>query len=122
MNGRQLLAEALKQQMAGHQIVSDARQLDSVRSPGAVVVWTQLRKRAVLNGFTMLTDDVVVWVLTPATKPEEIEDSLDGLLLEVLEVLESLPQFTWDQAERGVLSDKFDGFRITAECAYKINQ
>lgn len=121
-NGRSILAAAFREQLTGWQVVSDARQLDSVRNPGAAVVWTQRRKRAVLNGFEMLTDEVVIWVLTSATKPEEIESSLDGLLLEALEVLEGLPEFTWDQAERGVLSERFDGWRLTCLCAYKLEK
>lgn len=121
-NGRTILAAALREQLTGWQVVSDARQLDSVRNPGAAVVWTQMRKRMELNGFEMLTDEVVVWILTAATKPEDIESSLDVLLLEALEVLEGLPEFSWDQAERGVLSEKFDGWRLSVACAYKIGK
>lgn len=122
MNGRQILADALRTKLVNWQVVSDARQIDSVRRPGAAVVWTQTRKRMELNGFAMLTDEVVVWVLTAATKPEEIENDLDSLLLDVLEVLEGLPEFTWSEAERGVLVEKFDGWRLPVACAYKISK
>lgn len=118
MNGRELLAGALTATLPDLQVVADARQLDGVRKPGAVVLWTGVRRRLELQGMTMLSDEVTCWVLTAASKPTEVEDDLDGLLLDVLQVIEAQPELSWTAAERGVLSDTFDGWRIVCTCAY----
>ena len=115
--GRTVLATALRRGLEPDmQIVSDARAVDSVKHPGACVLWTSRRIRQSLNGFEQIQDEVTLWVLTATDAPSKIEDSLDALLLDVLRVIESQNAFTWTEAERGVLADKFDGWRLTIQC------
>lgn len=115
--GRTVLARALRHGLGPDmQIVSDARAVDSVKQPGACVLWTSRRIRQDLNGFEQIQDEVTLWVLTATDAPSKLEDSLDTLLLQVLWVIESQNAFTWTEAERGVLADKFDGWRLTIQC------
>lgn len=121
MTGRKLLALELKAALpAAWVIVSDARQLTTVQAPGACVLWTQKRSRPAKLGLDWLLDEITLWVLTSADKPARIEDDLDELLETVLEALEPLPAFVWTEAERGVLADQFNGWRLTVTCTYKI--
>lgn len=120
MTGRSLLAGELAAALPGWLIVSDARQIDTVPNPGACVLWTARRSRPAKLGLDWLLDELTLWVLTPATKPARIEDDLDELLQQVMEALEPLQAFAWTDAERGVLADKFDGWRLTVTCTYQI--
>ncbi|MBK8445409.1 MAG: hypothetical protein IPL41_01420 [Micropruina sp.] len=119
-SGRKLLEEAFLEALPGWQVRSTAIPLDSVRKPGAIWLYTGVRKRVELNGFSTLVDEITVWVLS-AADPSKAEDDLDKLLLEVMEVLETLPSFNWESAERGVLGEKYDGWKLTVTCFYKIN-
>lgn len=120
MNGRKQLHQALTAALPGWQIVSDARQLDSVRRPGACVLWTEKLSRPAKLGLDWAQDEITLWVLTASDKPADIEDDLDDLLLSVLEVLEPLESFGWTEAERGVLAEQFHGWRVPLICLYKI--
>lgn len=122
-NGRELLTDALTAPgLPAWQVVSDPRQLDGVRQPGAVVLWTGVRRRLELQSLTMLSDELNVWCLTPTNKPEAIEPGLDALLLDVLQVIEGQPELSWDTAERGVLADTYDGWRVVVTCAYVLTE
>lgn len=120
MSGRSELAVALKDALPGWQIVSDARALDSVRKPGAAVLWTVSHRRAPALGLDWFQDEVALWVLTPTDKPADIEDDLDDLLLQLLEALEPLASFAWEVAERGQLNDRYDGYRLAVTCLSKL--
>jgi hypothetical protein len=113
MSARKALRDALSAALEGWQLVSDPRSLDSVRKPGAVVLGTNKRTRVPALGLGWFTEELTLWVLTATTKPELIEDDLDGLLLQVLEVLEPLEWASWDTADRMVLADAYDGYKLT---------
>lgn len=120
MTGRKLLAGALAAALPAWQIVSDARALDGVRKPGAAVLWTAKRTRPDKLSLDLLQDEIVLWVLTAADRPADIEDDLDTLLEAVMHALEPLPWAAWTDAERGTLDETFPGWRITVSCAYRI--
>ena len=120
MSGRKLLAEALAAALPAWQVLSHTGQLDTVKQPGAAVLWTQNRRKAATLGLDWFVDQVELWVLTATSKPDLIEDDLDALLLDVMEALERLDSFTWDAAERGVLADTFDGYRLTITCIFQL--
>lgn len=122
ITGRNILTTALKAELERWTVVSDPRQIDTVTRPGAIVLWTGKRKRSELNGFEIIADELVLWVLTATTKPDAIEDDLDSQLHAVLEVIEGLDGFTWTEAERAVLADKFEGWSLTVQCNYKIDK
>lgn len=120
MSGRQILAQALGGALPGWQIVADARALDGVRKPGAIVLFPITRKRPDLARLSLLQDELGLWVLTAADKPSVIEDDLDDLLEAVIGALEPLDAFVWTEATRGVLDETWHGWRLTVICNYKI--
>jgi len=121
MSGRTVLADALRAGLRNWQVVADARALDVVRKPGACVLWTSRITRDVRNS-GVLTEELVLWVLTATDKPTEVHDDLDELLAAVDDVMEPLDAFIWTEAERGVLADKFDGYRLSVTCGYTKNK
>jgi hypothetical protein len=122
MNARAMLRDALADVLPDWQIVADARVLDSVRDPGAVVLWTEKLARPPKLGLDYVETTMALWVLTPSENPTRIEDDLDLLLLYVLAALELLEWCAWTEAERGVLADKFNGWRLTVSCLNKITE
>lgn len=119
-SGRTLLADALREGLPGWQILSDARVLDSVKQPGACVLWTAKRAKVPSLGLHWFQDDVTLYVLTASDRPELVEDSLDELLLTVAQVLEPLSGFHWDTAERATLDEKWLGYRIPVTCVVQV--
>lgn len=122
MNARTLLRDALAAALPSWQIVADARAIDTVRKPGAAVLWTDKITRPPKLGLDYAETTMVLWVLTAADRPEAIEDDLDSLLLAAFEVIEPLDWVGWAEADRGVLADKFNGWRITLTCLNKITE
>ncbi|MFT3832877.1 MAG: hypothetical protein QM711_06090 [Micropruina sp.] len=122
MSGRKLLADALRAALPTWQVLSHTGQLDSVRQPGAVVLWTSRRTRAPKLGLDWFADEVELWVLTATDKPALIEDDLDALLLAVMQALEPLGSFAWETAERAVLADVYDGYRMTITCMWRVQE
>lgn len=120
MSARTALRQALAAGLSGWQIVADPRALDSVRRPGAIVLAPVKRAKLPAFGLGWFTEELMLWVLTAATKPEEIEDDLDACLLAVLEVLEPLDWAGWDTAERLVLADTYDGYKLTLNATIRL--
>lgn len=120
-SARKLLASKLAAAPRQWTVIEDARAIDTVRKDGACVLWTSKRSRVMeMNRPTYLRDDVTLWALTGASDPTRIEDDLDELLLAVLDVIEAEKSFTWSEAERGQLEDKFPGWRVTVSALYRI--
>lgn len=119
-SGRALLAQQLRDALPAWQIVSDTRQLDGVRRPGAILLWTQSRRKAPALGLDWFTDEVTLQVLTAADKPDRIEDDLDELLFQVMAALEPLDAFAWDLAERVAVADTWHGWQLTITCIYQL--
>jgi len=120
MSGRQLLKTALEAALPDWQIVADARALDTIRRPGAAVLWTARRSRPAKLGLDAVQDEVTLWILTATDKPADVEDDLDGLFLAAAAALEPLDWCAWIDAERGTLADRFEGWRLTITCLYNI--
>lgn len=119
-SGRTLLAQALRAALPAWQIVSDARQLDTVRKPGAIVLWSQKRTKAPALGLAWFKDEITLQVLTATDKPDLIEDDLDDLLLQVMSALEPLDSFAWETAERVAVADTWHGWQLTITCLYQV--
>lgn len=120
MTGRVALAHVLAAALPDWQILSTARQLDSVRKPGAVVLWTQKRAKAPALGLDWFADELTLQVLTATTDPDLIEDDLDQLLFQVMQALEPHDAFAWEAAERVTLLDTFHGWQLTVTCIYQL--
>lgn len=118
-NGRTLLAAALTTALPDMDVVSNAVAIDSVRRGGAAVVWTNKRVRTDYANLSYLKDEVILWVVSGADA-KTVEDDLDAKLQSVLEVLEQIPSLGWEEAERGTLLERFEGWRITVNFSYEI--
>lgn len=118
-NGRTLLAAALTTALPDMDVVSNAVTIDSVRRGGAAVVWTNKRVRTDYANLSYLKDEVILWVVSGADA-KTVEDDLDAKLQSVLEVLEQIPSLGWEEAERGTLLERFEGWRITVNFSYEI--
>lgn len=118
MSGRKLLAEALSAALPTWQIVAHARALDGVRPPAGIVLWTTKRTKAPALGLDWFADELTLWALTASDNPKLLEDDLDARLLDVMAALEPLTDFAWTAAERGVLADTYDGWRLTLTCLW----
>ena len=114
-SGRKVLSDALKVSLPGWLVLSTARSLDNV-SKNTCVLWTAKRKRDEQIQMSLLTDEIELWVFVPTDNVDKIEDDLDDALLEVMEALEQNNAFAWQEAERGVLADKFSGWHLTVTC------
>lgn len=120
MSGRAQLAEALKVALPTWQIHSHPNELDAIKQPAACVLWTERRTRLMNKGLDWFQDELNLWVLTATDKPSLIEDDLDDLLFQVMAALEPLDAFAWETAEREVLADKFNGYRLTLQCVWQM--
>lgn len=119
MSGRNLLADAIKTDHPDWLVISTPRVVDSLVKP-TCILWTGKRKRDEQLQVSILLDEIELWILTPTTKVDLIEDDLDELLMHVIETLEANQGFAWQEAERGTLAEKFDGWRMTVTCGYNI--
>lgn len=57
--------------------------------------------------------EAVVWLIVPEVDPATVDDELDGKLDDLLSILDQQSVLAWTEAERGTLSDRFAGYRIT---------
>ena len=115
------MAEALRAALPTWQIVSDPREIDSVRKPGALILFTAKRTRLAKLGLDWLTDDIELYVVTAADKVELIEDDLDNLVAQVMNALEPLDAFSWTEATRETLLDRFNTWKLPITCVYKLD-
>lgn len=122
MTGRTILAQALATALPGWQILAGARQLDTVRRPGAIVLWSTRRTKAPALGLHWFADELMLQVVTAADHPDHIEDDLDQLLAQVMAALEPLDSFAWDNAERVTLGDTHHAWQLTITCLYQLTQ
>lgn len=113
MNARTALSEALTDALPGFRVLGYSQDLDAVTRP-TVMVWTSLIERAEQFGLDRIKVTVELWVLVGNDNPEAANDALDDALEDVLGALQDVDWIDWTTAERGVLFDRFHGYRITA--------
>ena len=65
---------------------------------------------------------LTVWAVTGRQDPDEVDDVLDVALDDLLGVLLALPWLTFDGAERGVMDDRWHGYRLTLTCYATITE
>lgn len=65
---------------------------------------------------------LTVWAVTGRTDPDEVDDVLDAALDDLLAALLHLGWLTFDSAERGVMDDRWHGYRITVTCYATITE
>ncbi len=120
MNVREAVAAALTESLpAGWRVLGYGADLEQVTRP-TVMLWQSLIERMPQIGLDLLKVTVEMWVLVGQESPDAASDALDDALDDVLEALQPLSWVDWTTAERGVLSDRFHGYRITAQAVAKI--
>lgn len=120
MSARTRLAEALTGALGGgYRVIAAAVDLDSVTGP-TVLTWASRFERAPRLGFSMFTVTLETWVVVPGERVEAADDALDDAFEDLLAALQPLEWVQWESAERGLLYDRFHGWKITATAVAKI--
>lgn len=119
MNARTALAEALTTALPGFLVRGYALELDAVTRP-TIMLWQTLVERLEQISLDRLKVTLELWVLVGAEDPAKADDALDDALGEVIAALHDLDWIDWTSAERGVLLDRFHGYRITAQAVAQI--
>jgi hypothetical protein len=84
------------------------------------MVWQSTIERYPQITLDRLVVTVELWVLVGSEDPSKADDALDDAVTEVIEALHPITWLNWTVAERGVLIEKFHGYRITAQAIAKI--
>ncbi len=122
MTGRQIIGAAIRAAQPDWNVIDTARRLDAISRPTAVV-WPVTMTRVDVQGLEWLRTTLDVWIVTPpSTPPATLEAALEGLALDLLDVLDTTPSIAWDTAERGVLDDAFHGWKVTATTIHRIER
>lgn len=116
---RRALTAALKAALPKWQVTGYPHEFDRITKP-TVMVWTDSLEPASQVGRNRIVATLSLWVLTPVVKPGLADDELEELLLDVLAVLHEQTWLDWTGAERGVLQDTINGYRLTARAVLKI--
>lgn len=119
-SARTVLADRFKAALpSSWRIMGNARELDAITRP-TVMLWQQRIERAEQINLHTLTCTLQVWVLVPGTDVDKADDELDAMLVAVLEAFQGQREYHWTAAERGVLYEKFHGWRLDVTAAYTI--
>lgn len=65
---------------------------------------------------------LTVWACTAVEDPAAVDDVLDAALDDLLAALLGMPWLTFDTAERGVLDERWHGYRLTVTCYATITE
>lgn len=65
---------------------------------------------------------LTLWAVTGRTDPDEVDDVLDAALDDLLGALLGLHWLTFDTAERGVMDERWHGYRLTVTCYATITE
>ena len=82
--------------------------------PVAMERTTDARRRR----FVLAT--VEVWLLSPHADEAAADAQLDPAVAELVGILEAEPMLTWERLERGVLDDRFQGWRAVLTLAHTL--
>lgn len=120
MNVRTAVADALIEALPATFLVRGYPfEPDAVTRP-TVMVWQSTIERYPQITLDRLVVTVELWVLVGSEDPSKADDALDDAVTEVIEALHPITWLNWTIAERGVLIEKFHGYRITAQAIAKI--
>lgn len=119
MNVRSALADALAGALPDFRVLGYPLDVDAVTRP-TVMLWTSLVERLEQIDLDRLRVTTELWVLVGTEDPARVDDALDDALEAVVYALHPIGWVTWSTAERGVLQDRFHGYRITAQAVAKI--
>lgn len=114
-----MLAQALQAALPEARVVGYSADLDAVTKP-TVMLWQALIEHQPQVTLDRLKVTCEAWVLVGNEDPARLNDALDDFLEDVLGALQPLTWVEWTQAERGVLFDRFHGYRLTAVAVAQI--
>lgn len=123
MNVRHAIADALTAGLpSGYLVRGYPYEPDAVTRP-TVMLWQSLLERGEqIDDRVALRVTVEVWVLVSTEDPSKADDALDDALDDVLSAVHAVSFIEWSVAERGVLLDRFHGYRITAQAVATIGE
>lgn len=113
MRAREQVAAALANGLpTNYRVIDHSDSLDRIEAREVVVMVYQNRLRPHLSSDRRMVD-LDVWVLVPHLDPGPADDAADDALDVVTGALDAVPFATWTEAERGVFSESFHGYKIT---------
>lgn len=121
MNARGVLAQALATALPDVRVLGYPADVEAVTRP-TVMLWQSLIERSDLLGLDRVKVTLELWALVATEDPARADDALDEHLENVLYALQDLTWLDWTTAERGVLAERFHGYRVTAQAVAKIGE
>ena len=115
MSARTLLVDALQAQLPAWRVLGYGDLPDAVRRP-TVCLWPTLFEPRREFGAGSVSVQFELWLLTGIEKMDRAENELDSLIEQAFRALAAIDWIDWENAERGVLMDAYQGYviRITA--------
>ena len=95
---------------------------DRVTGPTLLVWPVTVARTRTATRTRFVTTTLEVWILTPHQREDAADDALDPLVTDLVSILEATPLVTWETLDRGVLDDKFHGWRTTVTVAHALTQ
>lgn|GEM_PF-2751154 len=121
MNVRQAIAKELTDRLPDSYIVKGYTYDPDAAARPTVMLWQSLIERGSrINDRNGLEVTVELWVIVGSEDPAKVDDDLDDALDEVLTAVHDIPFIDWSVAERGVLKERFHGYRMTARAVATI--
>lgn len=119
MNVRAAIEDALVAALPDVKVVGYAYEPDVVTKP-TIMLWQSRIEPMPQATLDRVFVTVELWALVGTDDPAKADDALDDHLSDVITALHAIPWLTWSTAERGVLLDRFHGYRITAQAVAAI--
>lgn len=85
----------------------------------ALVVWPVALERGPRRHSVVTT--VECWLLSPRTDEAAADAELADHLVTLLGLFDSLPLLAWDRIDRGVLNDRYHGWRALVTLAHTLD-
>lgn len=92
---------------------------DQLAGP-AFLAWPVDIARSATGRRPMLVSTVETWLITHKADPVAAEAHLDEMIPELVEIYESTPLLAWSTLTRGVLENRFHGWRCDVTLAHQI--
>lgn len=122
MSTRTQLADALAAALGDGYVVAARTATPDQIAPGAIAVRVLPATVASAPQTRGLSYTLTVWACTGQEDPDTVDDVLDAALDDLLAALLDMPWLTFDGAERGVMDDRWHGYRLTVTCYATITE
>ncbi len=120
MTSRTQLVDDLKAALPSkYRVVGFNSALDAVKAP-TVMVWQSKIERPEQFGLHGLLVTFDLWLLVGQENTARADEALDVALDDVIDALQGITWVDWQDAERGILFDSFQGWKVTVNAAATI--